>query len=43
MFSAFLNTVFRKAEKIAKQYKNCFNIIKGSGFLESGARKIAVV
>ena len=35
MFSAFLNTVFRKAEKITKQYKKFVIIFAGSGFLES--------
>ena len=38
MFSAFLYTVFRKAEIIAKQYKNSFIIFAGTGFLESGGR-----
>ena len=42
MFSAFLNTVFRKTEKITKLYKNGFIIFAGTGLLESGGRKIAV-
>ena len=40
MFSAFLNTVFRIAEKITKQYS--FIIFAGFGFLESYGCNIAV-
>ena len=40
--SAFINTVFGKAGRIIKQYKNSFIIFAGTGFLESGGREIAV-
>ena len=40
MFSAFLNTLFKKAEKITKQYKNCFIIFAATVFLESGGDDI---
>ena len=35
MFSAFLHTIFRIAEKITKPYKICYIIFPVFGFLES--------
>ena len=42
MFTTFQNNVFRKAEIITKQYKNCLIIFASSGFLETCGRKMAV-